>query len=287
MKKKLSSWLNNRYQLVVRDEANLAEKTRIGFSYAKLICLCTVLIAILFASSLVLSTTILAKWLDPTHTEQENKKTLMQLAKSVDTLEQQTTRQKKFIDLLQSIIAGKEPPAYTLPKSQKEQAEKEAIPYTPEQLASADVQLRDEFENGELDLYASSYGKPMNELQDIFFFPPANGIITTPFKQEIGHYGVDIVAKENEPIKCTADGVVIFAAWTLETGWVMLIQHSKDLISVYKHNAALFKKVGTFVVAGDIIAMMGNSGELSTGPHLHFELWYAGIAINPEHFIDF
>lgn len=287
LKKAYSSWLTNRYQLVVRDKESLAEKTKLSFSYAKLTCWCIILLVILVAGSLKLSTTILAKWLDPAYIEQENKKELIQLAKSVEALEQQTNQQKKFIDLLQSIIAGKEPPGCEFSNTKKELSKKEMLPYTPEQLAAADVQLRDEFETSESTLYANNYNKPVNDLQELFFFPPANGIITTPFKKEIGHYGVDIVSNENEPIKCTADGVVIFAAWTVETGWVMVVQHNTDLISVYKHNAALFKKVGNFVKAGDIIAMMGNSGELSTGPHLHFELWYAGIALNPEHFIPF
>lgn len=285
-KKTLSDWLTNRYQLVIRNEENLAEKTTLSFSYAKLISLCALLLITLVACSLALSTTILASWLNPAYIAHENKKELMQLATAVDTLEQQTTQQKQFIALLQSIIAGKEPPNYELPKAEAKQADEEATPYPSEQLAAADALLRSEFEDSESALLAT-YNKPMNDLQELFFFPPINGIVTTPFKQKIGHYGVDIVAKEKEPIKSVADGVVIFSAWTVETGWVMVIQHNKDLVSIYKHNATLLKKVGSFVEAGDVIAIMGNSGELSTGPHLHFELWYRGSAVNPEHFITF
>ena len=286
-KKTLADWLTNRYQLVIRSQEDLAEKTTFSFSYAKLISLSAMLLLILVACSLALSTTILAKWLNPAYVAQENKKAFMQLAMSVDALEQQTNQQKKFIALLQSIIAGQEPLPYELPQAEKKQAEQDATPYTPEQRAAADALLRSEFEAGESALLATTYNKPINDLQALFFFPPINGIITTPFKQKMGHYGVDIVAKENEPIKCVADGVVIFSAWTVETGWVMVIQHGKDLISIYKHNAALLKKVGNFVEAGEVIAIMGNAGELSTGPHLHFELWYAGSAVNPEHFITF
>lgn len=285
-KKTLSDWLAHRYQLVIRNEGNLAEKSTFRFSYAKLIFLSTVLFGVLVSCSLVVSTTLLARWLNPAYIEQENKEKIVQLATEVETLEQQTTQQKNFITLLQSIIAGKEPPTNVTPKNDKEQAEKIATPYSSAQLATANTLLRSEFEEGESSLLAAD-SKSMHDLQEFFLFPPINGIVTTPFKRSMGHCGVDVVAKEGAPIKCVADGVVIFSAWTVETGWVMIIQHNKDLISIYKHNAALLKKVSSLVEAGEVIAIMGNSGDLSTGPHLHFELWYEGRAMNPEHFITF
>jgi murein DD-endopeptidase MepM/ murein hydrolase activator NlpD len=98
---------------------------------------------------------------------------------------------------------------------------------------------------------------------------------------------VDIVAPENEAIKATLDGVVVFADWTTETGYVIAIQHSNNLISLYKHNSVLLKKEGAFVKAGDVIAVIGNSGEQTSGPHLHFELWYKGLPLNPQDYIVF
>jgi len=285
-KKTLLDWLARRYQLVIRNAENLEEKSTFSFSYAKLLFLSTVLFGILVSCSLALAATILARWLNPAYIAQENKEKIVQLATEVDALEKQTTQQKNFITLLQSIIAGKEPPTHELSTSEKEQAKKMATPYSSAQPATANALLRSEFEEGESSLLATN-SKSMHDLQEFFLFPPINGIVTTPFKRSMGHCGVDIVAREGEPIKCVADGVVIFSAWTVETGWVMVIQHNKDLISVYKHNAALLKKVSSFVEAGEVIAIMGNSGDLSTGPHLHFELWYEGRAMNPEHFITF
>jgi murein DD-endopeptidase MepM/ murein hydrolase activator NlpD len=101
------------------------------------------------------------------------------------------------------------------------------------------------------------------------------------------HLGVDIVAKANEPVKCIADGMVIFSSWTQDSGYVIMVQHRGNLISAYKHNAQLLKKVGTFVNGGEIISIVGNSGELTNGPHLHFELWHNGNSLNPEEFIKF
>ncbi len=285
-KEKISKWLTHRYQLVVRNEETLEEKSTFNFSHAKFIFFGTVLFGILVSCSLALATTLLARWLNPAYIEQENKERIIQLATEVDTLENQATQQEKFIALLQSIIAGKEPPADERPLNNKERAGKIDTPYSPEQKAVANALLRGEFEKGDSSLSATG-NKIVDSLQDFFLFPPINGIVTSPFKHSMGHYGVDIVAKEKEPIKCVADGVVVFSAWTVETGWVLVIQHNKNLISVYKHNAALLKKVSNFVKAGEVIAIMGNSGELSTGPHLHFELWYEGKAMDPERFITF
>jgi murein DD-endopeptidase MepM/ murein hydrolase activator NlpD len=118
-------------------------------------------------------------------------------------------------------------------------------------------------------------------------FSPVSGTISDTYNPKKKHYAVDIVVPKNTPIKATADGTVIFADWTASTGYVIIIEHSYGLISVYKHNAALTKSQGDLVKAGEVIATAGNTGELSTGPHLHFELWNDGYPINPTNFIDF
>lgn len=118
-------------------------------------------------------------------------------------------------------------------------------------------------------------------------FPPVSGTISEHYNLEEKHYAVDIVVRKDTPVKATADGVVIFSEWTVATGYVIILEHSYGLISVYKHNASLTKSQGDLVKAGEVIAMAGNTGELSTGPHLHFELWNDGYPINPTNFIDF
>ena len=116
---------------------------------------------------------------------------------------------------------------------------------------------------------------------------PAQGPISQDFSIEEKHYAVDIVLKENTPIKAIADGTVIFAEWTAQTGHVILLEHSFGLLSVYKHNAALSKNQGESVLAGEVIAAAGNTGEFSTGFHLHFELWIDGYPMNPKNFFNF
>ncbi len=121
----------------------------------------------------------------------------------------------------------------------------------------------------------------------LHFFPPVKGIITNYFDPLKGHYGIDIVASPTEVVKAVLDGTVILNGWTLETGNIVIIQHEFNLISVYKHNAEILKNQGEYVKAGEPIAIIGNSGEHTTGPHLHFELWWRTNPLNPLDFINF
>jgi len=126
-----------------------------------------------------------------------------------------------------------------------------------------------------------------DDMKGVFFFTPINGSVSGYFNLKEGHFGVDVVAPKDEAVMATLDGTVVFNTWTPEEGHVIYLQHNYNLISVYKHNAFVLKKVGEFVEAGEPIAIIGNSGRLSTGPHLHFELWHKGTALNPEDYMRF
>lgn len=119
-----------------------------------------------------------------------------------------------------------------------------------------------------------------------YFYCPIKGVITNGFNPENSHFGIDIASDEKD-IFSIANGVVVLSTWTLETGYTIQIQHANNLISVYKHNSVLLKEEGEDVVAGEIIAVYGNSGEITTGPHLHFEMWLNGKAVNPIDYIIF
>lgn len=125
------------------------------------------------------------------------------------------------------------------------------------------------------------------EFQSDFFISPVNGKISKSMNVKIKHYGVDIVTAENEPIKAVLEGLVLFSGWTDKTGYVLILQHPNNLVSAYKHCATVLKNEGDFVEAGDPIGIVGNTGEFTDGPHLHFELWQNGIALNPQEFISF
>ena len=117
-------------------------------------------------------------------------------------------------------------------------------------------------------------------------FKPLNGTVSGPFDREIKHFGIDIVAPKNEVVKAVQDGTVTLASYTTDGGYVIQVQHAHNLISVYKHNSALFKKAGETVVAGESIAVIGDTGDHTDGPHLHFELWQDGNAVDPAEYFE-
>ncbi len=120
-----------------------------------------------------------------------------------------------------------------------------------------------------------------------FFIKPVDGLITEEFNKKIGHFGVDVVSKKGAFISSIDDGMVLFSSWTHEFGYVLIIKHQNSFISFYKHNSEVFKSKGDYVKSGETIAIIGNSGKYSTGPHLHFELWKGSSPVNPMNYILF
>lgn len=204
-------------------------------------------------------------------------------AMKLDSLEYEQAIRDQYFDNLNRIIAGEAPENYmndtTGVVDQKEIAfHRSANDSLLRQQVEAEEQFR---------LNVLEESRVNLNLYDMHFFTPVSGIVTRKFNPVAGHYGIDLVAEPNEVVKATLDGTVIMSTWTLETGYVIQLQHGNELLSVYKHNAALFKSVGQKVVAGDAIAIVGNSGELTTGPHLHFELWHNRVPLNPADYIVF
>lgn len=282
-KKTLSERLTNRYQLVVRNEENLEERSNISFTYAKLLVVCTTLFVVIFIASLFLSKTLLAKWFDPKYEIAAQKKQLIELAKTLDSLAQEEDRKEKFIQNYKRLLNGDTSGGFVDPVKYMQAGA--VRPAGSMKLTPADSQFRKEYEQSEYSL--TSLKSPYRELQEIFFFTPINGFISDRYNGKNGHFGVDVVAKTNEPVKCVADGTVVMASWTQDAGYVIAVQHRGNLLSMYKHNATILKKVGSFVNAGEILAIVGNSGEMTDGPHLHFEMWYNGSSLNPEEFVSF
>ncbi|MBT8221399.1 MAG: M23 family metallopeptidase [Bacteroidia bacterium] len=121
----------------------------------------------------------------------------------------------------------------------------------------------------------------------VAFTSPVEGSISASFMPDKDHYGVDIVAPKNTAIKAIRDGFVITADWTIDTGNTIAVQHANGFVSIYKHNSALLKKAGSAVKAGEAIALIGNTGRLTDGPHLHFELWHNGKPLDPQEYFNF
>jgi murein DD-endopeptidase MepM/ murein hydrolase activator NlpD len=284
-KKTLSNWLTNRYQLIIRNEENFSEKTSMGFTYSKVILFSGIIFAIIFSISLLLSQTLLAKWFDPRYEQMQMNKQLIELDQKVDSLYIEVERKDQFILSFQRVLRG-DTSDFSDPAKVFKSENQPVARNTELNLVPADTAFRNEFEKSDLALITLTSVK-YRELQETFFFSPLSGFVSDRYDARKGHFGVDLVAKTNEPVKNIADGTVIFSSWTQDAGYVIMIQHKGNLISVYKHNAQLYKKVGTFVNGGEIISIVGNSGDMTDGPHLHFELWYNGNPLNPEEFVTF
>ena len=272
--------------MVIRKEENLEEKSSFGFTYARLLILSVILFIILFTGSLFLAQTLLARWFDPRYAQRETTKKLIQLQARVDSIATEEENKDKFIKNFKRVLNGDTVDSMIDAEGALKEQDKPVKPVSSFKLAPKDSQFRKNFEESELSLISLTSSK-YRELRETFFFTPITGFVSDVYDVKKGHYGVDIVAKTNEPIKCIADGTVVLASWTQDAGYVIAIQHRGNLISVYKHNAELLKKLGSFVNAGEIISIVGNSGEMTDGPHLHFELWYNGNSLNPEEFVTF
>lgn len=284
-KKTLSSQLTTRYLVIVREEENFAEKMTVNVTYAKLILGGGAVFLILTAMSYLLATTVLSRWADPRQQAIETKKALRTMNFQIDSLTQMTESNARFMGNLQNIMEGKLQSVEDVVNAAGNSAVK-SDSVNLDTTSPIDSVFRKEFEESDYDALVRQ-NNTKEALQQIYFFPPVKGILSDVFNVRKRHYGVDIVAKKDEPIKSVADGTVILASWTQDAGYVIAVQHRNQLISFYKHNSTLLKEAGDVVKAGDMLAIIGNSGEYTDGPHLHFELWYEGNPVNPEDFVHF
>ena len=285
-KRTFSNWLTNRYLLIVRNEEDFSEKRTIIFNYARLI----LLLAFIFISSMTLSilsvNTVLKQWFDPRYAEMEANSQVLNLTMMLDSLEHEIQVKNNYIQNVKYILEGQNLDSLSPSNKILSTSTLGEISLSPT-LSPLDSQFRAEYESSDLGLVSLKFNRSEDELREIVFFTPLEGIITNNFDPKEDHFGIDIVSQENEPIKALADGIVIMASWTLDGGYVLVIQHSGNLISIYKHNSELLKSVGNFVGSGEVVSIIGNTGELTSGPHLHFELWFKEQAVNPEDYINF
>ena len=201
----------------------------------------------------------------------------------LDSLELEIAKRDAYFENLRRIIAGERP--HNFDNQKDSSVTPTSIVYKQ---SKEDSLLRRMVEPADRFGLATIEHKVINTaLSSTLFFPPVKGMVTNTFNSRSEHYGIDIVASASEVVKATLPGIVTMAGWTLETGYVIQLQHENNIISIYKHNAELLKHIGDRVKAGEPVAIIGNSGELTTGPHLHFELWHNGTSLNPQDYITF
>ncbi|MBF25022.1 MAG: hypothetical protein CMP49_00670 [Flavobacteriales bacterium] len=211
------------------------------------------------------------------------KSELIELMVKVDSLESNLLQKSKYIFVLDKIINGEVVDSFIQTQNDSTIIFND-ITLTP---SKEDSLLRHFVENEELYNIPADYTAENADLEDFVFFKPADGMISSFFDMKEQHWGIDIVANTNTSVKATLDGVVIFSDWSVSSGHTIIIQHVDNIISVYMHNASLTKKSNDFVKSGEVIGIMGNSGESSSDPHLHFELWQNGTPIDPLEYLDF
>lgn len=288
--KKNSRWkifteqLRNKYRLVILNNDTFAEKFSLKLSPLGLIILLSSVTIVM--TSLVISLvafTPLREYI-PGYGNVDDRKNILKISTKADSLENTLAARDWYINNLLNVFEGKT--EGKPPRPQKDSTGKyKNIDIKP---SEQDLKLRNDIETNQLESTSSKVSANKNNaLINFFFFSPIKGIITTSYNLREEHFGIDIVAKENELVKSTLDGTIVFAGFTAEDGYVVQIQHNNNLTSVYKHNSSILKKTGDYVKAGEPITVIGNTGENSKGPHLHFELWHNGFAVNPQDYIVF
>lgn len=287
-----STWrekLGDTYRLVVRHDETFSELGSYRFTLMHIyLYLLGALLVLLTLTFLLFFFTPL-KTLVPGYGLIEDQSAFIQLKADYEELEDQVEAQQLYVNSLRRMLT--DDPEQIQEVIAVDSATEEVD--TDGQVIKEDSLFRKKIENeSELlelrdDLISNLSLTSQRNLDQIHFVPPVKGEITAPFMPENLHYGVDIMAPSNTPILATLDGMVITSDWTLETGYTLGILHDNNLVSFYKHNSANLKQTGERVNAGEAVAIIGNSGTLTTGPHLHFELWLGDKAIDPAEYLIF
>ena len=281
-KKKVITKLRNKYRLVILNDDTFEEKLSFKLSRLNVFVFAGISVILLIASTtLLIAFTPLREYI-PGYSSTALKKQALELAAVTDSLQEQLSYNDLYMLNLRGIIEGNSPLDFS-DSLVIDSLNKAKIQLG---LSEEDSILRKIVEDEERFSVPVGQSSRLN-IESINFFTPLKGLVTNGFSVELDHLGVDVVSKENDVIKSAQDGRVILAEWTAETGYVIILQHADNFISVYKHNSALLKKQGEEVNAGEPIAIIGNTGEFSTGPHLHFELWYNRFSVDPEEYILF
>ena len=282
--KKIVSYKNKllqKYKLVILNSESFEERGSFSFSVLRFCFFVFCFVLFFLAVSFVLITQTPLNSYIPGKSSSEVQKALIDLSLRSDSLEKTLKNQSVYFENIENIILGKNVFQKTASFDTLPLQKQKSLDFN---ISEEDSLLRVSVERDNTGSFVVG-SKPNNEY--LTFFPPVYGIISDKYNSREKHFGIDLVAKETTRISSVLDGTVIVSSWTPETGYIIALQHKNDFISIYKHNSLLIKSVGDFVKAGEHIAIIGNSGELSSGPHLHFELWHKGQAVDPENYISF
>ena len=285
--------LNNRYLLSVMNEETFEEVRSFQLSLMNVyLALSSIVVLVAVAVVLLLAYTPIKKYL-PGFGNQVEREELMELYTEMESLERQLEAQTAYADNFRNLLLGE----YQSVLEAQEQLDSSALANLENieevTISAEEMRLRREMELESVGQAArSNLQEPISgsrdvPLEQLYFVAPIRGEIIAGFDTEIDHLGVDIIAPKGTAVTAAMDGYVILSDYTYNTGYTIGIQHQNGVISFYKHNAELLKNIGSFVKGGEAIAIIGNTGHQTTGPHLHFELWWRGAPVDPVDYIRF
>jgi len=280
--KKIKVFMKSKYRLVILNDTTFGEKLSLRLSPIGIL---TGMLAItILMTTLVISLvafTSLREYI-PGYGSISERKQILALTMKTDSIEQSLEERELYINNVLHVLQDSLEKRSERPKKDTSGKYKN-VDVDP---GISDKQFREEYEQNKSSV-ASFTNPKLKGLSELVFFAPVKGLVISSYNIKEEHYGVDIVTKVDEKVKNVLDGTVVFTGFSAQDGYVIHIQHSNNLTSIFKHNSELLKKTGDRLSAGDVVAVVGNTGDRSKGPHLHFELWYNGIPIDPQDCITF
>jgi murein DD-endopeptidase MepM/ murein hydrolase activator NlpD len=275
--------LKNKYRLVILNDETFGETFSFRSSpLGLLILIGAITITMTTLVICIVAFTPLREYI-PGYGNIAERKEILELSIKADSLEQTLASRDWYVSNLVNVLSD------SLERKPEKPVKDTSGKYKKTNIkpSETDIQFRKEVESEPSTIQFAGNNYRKSPLANYLFFSPVKGLVTTSFNSLEEHYGVDVVAKKDEFVKSTLDGTVIYAGFTPKDGYIIEVQHENNMMSIYKHNAGNLKKLGDRVKSGEPIAIIGNTGENSKGPHLHFELWHNGLPVNPEHFIAF
>ena len=279
-------WISDKHRLVLFNDETFQEERSFRLSRVKVsffLALTCILISTITVLTIIFTP---IGYLMPERSNENLRMGINSMIQQIDTLEMEIIKRDLFINNMKNVVYETFEYEDDVEKNRqiKEDDKEEEVPEKSNELKDLIDNVESELELG--NLIENNLSKEI-EFDDMLFFTPLRGIVSDTFAPARNHFGTDIVAPKGQVIKSIQKGTVVVSTWSVDTGHMIGVQHENNVISFYKHNSSLLKKEGDIVKAGEGIAIIGNTGEMTDGPHLHFELWFNGQPINPQKYLKF
>lgn len=274
---------SRKFRLAVLDDNTHQQLVTLHFSRtAFFVTIVTIMVVLTAAIFSIIAFTPVRTFI-PGYPDARSKRAAIQNAITIDSLERVVFRWELYSENLRRVVEGEEPIKIDSLIKVSSGSSTEGVDMN--EVALKDSLLREQVKEEE-QFGISQRTRRNLPIEGLHFFTPLKGVISQGYDPAMHPY-VDITAPAGSVVKATLDGTVIFAGWTDDAGNTIQIQHDGDIVSIYKHNDRLLKKIGDKVSAGTPVALVGNTGEITTGAHLHFELWHKGETVDPTKYIKF